>query len=91
MTDEQNIRGYSALAYNPRSRDVCTGHTHIVVTSAISGRLSRDPHDALCRKNFWGLYARDEPATCPRCLAIAVRYGVEVVSHDDAIGNEAQS
>ena len=98
MTDEHelkeysvNIQGYSAYAYSPRERRGNTGQNHIVVTSAIWGKLARDPYQALCRTNFWGLHAVKEPATCPKCLAIAERYDIAVVAYEDAIGIEAQS
>lgn len=65
----------TAHAYTPRETGSYGGSQHIVTRDAFkSGRLRREPGDALCKpyRKFWGLSAHATGApTCQRCIEIA--------------------
>lgn len=71
-----------AYAYSRREGPNSRGTYHLILNEPLrSGRLHRNPGDALCTsRRFWGLDPRPEltEALCARCTASADRHGVTV-------------
>lgn len=83
-TQTANLTAHPAYAYSPRpSSKNSIGRDHAMLDQPLTaGRFKRERGDALCKpaKRFWGLYAVvTSPVTCPRCIELAERYGVELV------------
>jgi hypothetical protein len=75
------LTAHAEHAFSPRPGDTRRpGNEHAILNQPIiASRYRRDAGDALCkpRRAFWGLQTDINPeVTCPRCLALAGRYGV---------------
>lgn len=77
------LTAHIGYAYSPRQGARSTSSNHAVLDQPLkTGRLTREPGDALCRprRKFWGLEdaLHEQSVTCPRCRDLADRYGVSL-------------
>jgi hypothetical protein len=77
------LTAHPEYAYTRRQGANSVAHQHAVLDQSIRmSRFKRDKGDALCRpaRTFWGLEVTNTgPVSCPKCIDLASRYGVELV------------
>lgn len=78
------VTAHPEHAYTRRQTDRTFGHDHAVLDQDLDrGRFKREKGDALYKpaRKFWGLYPTNtSPVSCPRCIDLAERHGVELSS-----------
>lgn len=81
---------HPAYAYGPRPRPSPHARYHAVLDRPlVAGRFRREAGEALCKPatRFWGLaLVTTAPVTCPRCLELAERHGVELIDSTTEAG-----
>jgi hypothetical protein len=84
--DDRAVTAHTEYAYNPRQGARSIARYHAILDLPLRfARFRRDTGDALCkpRRAFWGLNpGGTNHVSCPRCLELAKRYGVELPQED---------
>ena len=86
----RTLRSQLDIPYGPRPRPSPHARYHAVLDRPlVAGRFRREAGEALCKPatRFWGLaLVTTAPVTCPRCLELAERHGVELIDSTTEAG-----